>query len=58
MQIPDYKAKALYTHLKRIVENVRCDPSDTRTVNSLRLARRDLRDLEKILSKNEKPFRE
>lgn len=56
MQIPVYKAKALYIHLKRIAENVRCDPADTRTVNALRLAKRDLRELEKALKINDKPI--
>lgn len=47
MEIPDYKVQALYRHLKRIVENVRCSPADTRTIDALRLARLDMRDLEK-----------
>ena len=51
MEIPDYKAKALYTHLRRILGNVKCDPADTRTFNALRLARQDLRDLEKRIIK-------
>lgn len=51
MQIPDYRAKTLCKHLKRIVENVKCDPADTRTLNALRLARQDLRDLEKRITK-------
>lgn len=50
MQIPDYKAKALYAHLKRIVECVKYDPADTRTANALRLAKGDLRTIEKLLN--------
>lgn len=52
MQIPDYKAKALYAHLKRIVECAKYDPTDTKTANALRLAKGDLRTLEKYLPKN------
>ena len=47
MQIPEYKAKALYAHLKRIVECAKCDSTDTKTANALRLAKVDLRWLEK-----------
>lgn len=49
-QIPAYFLKSLYTHYKRIAENARCDPSDTRTANALRLAKSDLRKLDKILN--------
>lgn len=49
MQIPDYKAEALYRHLKRIVECAKYDPADTRTANALRLAKGDLRILKKII---------
>lgn len=35
--------------MKRIIENATCDTRDTRTVNALRLAKADLRKLEKII---------
>lgn len=47
--IPAYRARALATHLKRIVEKAGCDPSDLRTANALRLAKADLRTLYKLL---------
>ena len=47
--IPAYLLREWHRHLKRIVENATCDPSDTRTVNALRLARKDLRGMEKHL---------
>ena len=50
MEIPRSKAKAIYAHLKRIVENVRPDATDTRTYNALRLARKDLRTLETYIT--------
>lgn len=50
MQIPDYKVKALCSHLRRIVECAKCDPRDTKTVNALRLAKKDLRILEKTMN--------
>lgn len=50
MEIPDYKAEALYRHLKRIVDNAKYPPADTRTADALRLARRDLCDLGKRLN--------
>lgn len=56
MQIPDYKARAIYAHLKRIVENVEPDISDTRTVNAFRLARQDLRQLKKYIEMEENKF--
>ena len=58
MQIPDYKAEAMLRHFKRVVENATVDATDTRTVNALRLARQDLRQLEKYLlkTKNGQPI--
>ena len=50
MQIPDYLIKAIHGHYKRIVENAKCAPSDTKTANALRLAKGDLRKLEKIIN--------
>ncbi|MBD5367220.1 MAG: hypothetical protein HDR82_09545 [Bacteroides sp.] len=52
MQIPDYKAKALIAHLRRIVEHALSDPADTRMANALRLAKSDLRTLEKLLPRD------
>lgn len=54
MYIPKSNVKAIRSHLKRIVENARADASDTRTVNALRLARRDLRLLDKYLTMEDK----
>lgn len=47
--IPAYKARALAAHLRRIVGKAGCDPSDTRTANALRLAKIDLKTLDKLL---------
>ena len=49
--VPEYRLREWQRHLKRIVDNTVCDPADTCTVNALRLARRDLRNLEKYLPK-------
>lgn len=49
MQIPDYKAKALLAHLRRIVTHAKSDPADTRTANALRLLNGDMRWLQKQL---------
>ena len=48
-EIPLYVLRDWQRHLSRIVENVTCDPSDTRTVNALRLVRKDLRRMERYL---------
>lgn len=50
--IPAYLLREWHRHLKRIVENASCNPSDTRTLNALRLARKDLRTMEKYLSES------
>lgn len=47
--VPAYRARSMAAHLKRITERACCDPSDTRTANALRLAKADLRTLEKLL---------
>ena len=52
--IPDYLLRAWITHQRRIIDNVRCDPRDTRTVNALRLARKDLRNMEKHLGASDR----
>lgn len=49
MQIAKSSVISLYRHMKRIIENATCDPRDTRTVNAMRLAKADLRKLEKII---------
>lgn len=54
MRIPEYRLKEWRSHLKRIVENVKCDPSDTKTANAIRLARKDLRRMDKYLEGNDK----
>lgn len=52
-EIPQYLIREWHSHLKRIVNNVSCDPSDSRTANALRLARKDLRRMEQILNPND-----
>lgn len=49
-EIPLYALREWHRHLARIVGNVTCDPSDTRTANALRMARRDLRRMDKYIS--------
>lgn len=52
--IPQYRLREWHRHLKRITENATCDPGDTRTANALRLARKDLREMERhILTKKD-----
>lgn len=52
--IPQYRLREWHRHLKRIAENATCDPGDTRTANALRLARKDLCEMERhILTKND-----
>lgn len=51
MQIPEYIILATYNHLKRIVDNAKCERADTRTANAIRLARTDLKRLEKYVIK-------
>ena len=53
MQIAKSSAISLCRHMKRIIENATCDPRDTRTVNAIRLAKTDLRKLEKIIQEND-----
>jgi len=53
MQIPRYRLREWAAHLKRILDNATCDPSDYRTVNALRMARKDLRRMEKYIKDNE-----
>lgn len=50
IEIPEYRLREWHRHLKRIVENARCDSTDTRTTDALRLARKDLRSLEKYIT--------
>lgn len=50
MEIPDYKIRALCTHLRRIVSHARYERTDTRTANAMRLAKLDLQMLEKYLN--------
>lgn len=47
--IPPYLLREWYGHYRRIVENAVFKPSDTRTADALRLARKDLRRMEKYL---------
>lgn len=49
-EVPLYLIAEWRRHLKRIVKNVGTDPSDTRTRNALRLARKDLEQMDKYLS--------
>lgn len=54
MRIPEYRLKEWRTHLKRIVDNAKCDPSDTKTANAIRLAKKDLRRMDNYLEDNDK----
>jgi len=49
MEIPDYIIKGIYIHYKRLTQHARVDPADHRTVDALRLARKDLRKLQKYI---------
>lgn len=48
--IPEYRLREIHRHLSRIAAHASCDNADLRTVNALRLARKDLRTLEKYLT--------
>lgn len=49
MQIPEYRLREWHTHLKRILENAECDRNDTRTADAIRLAKKDLRRMERYI---------
>lgn len=55
MGIPDYFLAGLYAHYRRIVEYSRHDPGDFRTADAMRLARKELRRLERYLNYGKKP---
>lgn len=48
-EIPLYVLQDWQRHLKRIVENARCSSNDVRTINAIRLAKKDLRRMERYL---------
>ena len=48
-EVPLYLIVGWRRHLKRIVENIGTDPSDTRTINAIRLAKKDLKQMDKYL---------
>lgn len=50
ISIPEYRLREICRHLSRITTHACCDNADLRTVNALRLARKDLRMLEKYLN--------
>lgn len=50
-EIPLYLIAGWYRHLKRIAECARSESNDIKTTNALRLARKDLRSMEKYLPK-------
>lgn len=54
MEIPTYIIREWHSHIRRIAENATCDPSDTRTANALRLARKDIRRMERYLPEYKK----
>lgn len=54
MEIPDYFLAGLYAHYRRIVEHSYHDPADYRTADALRLARKELRRLERCLNYGKK----
>ena len=47
--VPEYRLRSVQTHLRRILAHTVPDRSDTRTVNTYRLARQDLRWLDTLL---------
>lgn len=49
MQIPEYRLREWHTHLKRILENAECDRNDTRTADAMRMAKKDLRRMERYI---------
>lgn len=53
MEISRYKLEAIGSHLRRIVLNAKANPAGHSTADALRLARRDLRWIEKILKDND-----
>lgn len=53
MQIPDYRLREWAAHLRRIVDNATCDSDDYRTANALRMARKDLKRMERYIKDNE-----
>lgn len=53
MHIPLYFAKALLSHCKRMAEHGTADRSDTKTVNAFRLARKELRRLERMINETD-----
>ncbi len=54
MQIPDSFVRTLENRLGRLIEAVALNPSDHRTADLLRLARKDLRKLGAYVSKTKK----
>lgn len=51
-EIPLYVLRDWHRHLSRVLDNVSCDPSDTRTANALRMARRDVARLGRMIDNN------
>lgn len=47
--VPEYRLRALQTHLRRILTRTVPPHSDPRTVNAYRLARKDLRYLDTLI---------
>ena len=54
IQVPEYLLREWHRHLTRIVEHATYNRADTRTANAFRLARKDLRRMNKLLSDNDK----
>ena len=51
MEISRYLLTAVYTHYKRLAEHARVDSSDIRTLNALRLARKEIQQIRKLIEK-------
>lgn len=52
MEVPTYIINAIYRHYKYLVENVKVDISDNKALNMRRMAKEDIRRLERIIDRN------
>lgn len=50
MEVPDYLIRLWYCRYSRIAMYAKADPRDTRTLNALRLARKDLKQFSKYIN--------
>lgn len=54
MEIPDYRARALLSRLRRIISRAELPPGDYRTADAVRLVKADMRWIEKRLPPHKK----